>query len=54
MAVPQNRNQQLGEGGAETFKSGGEFLGEDAGFADDGHEVRIARPTGEAVNVQMS
>ncbi len=43
-----------GEGFAEARVGDAEFFGVDAGFGDDGHEIGIAEPAGEDVEVQMA
>ena len=44
----------LGERLAQFFVGGGEFFGLDAGFGDDGHEIRVALPARQYVQVQVA
>src|SRR5689334_15330813 len=44
--LPGPRRFQLVVAGAQT-------LGQDAGLADGGHEIRVAEPSGQHVHVQM-
>src|ERR1700719_1476611 len=42
-----------GEGLVQALPGGGEIFRQDAGFADDGHEIGVAGPAGEHVLVEV-